>query len=71
MRDKDTGWKAITKQRLIEILNTLPDDIMVSAMTLANTGNLGLYQGTWPEEEYYGFIDLFDDELVVSQGETL
>jgi hypothetical protein len=65
MKDKDTSFKAITKQRLVEILNELPDDTLISGMSLASTGNFGVYKGVWPHEEYYGYIDLCDDTLTL------
>lgn len=61
MKDKETGFKAITKSRLLEILSELPDNILISAQSIARTGNLTVYKGTWPDEEDYGYIDLTED----------
>jgi len=63
MKDDNTGFKAIPVPKLREILNGLPDDTLVSCQTLANTGNLGIYRGVWPNEEYYGHIDFRTETL--------
>jgi hypothetical protein len=61
VKDNDTGFKAITKQKLLEILSDLPDDILISPMTNMRTNNLSIFKDNWPNEEPYGYIDLVDD----------
>jgi hypothetical protein len=61
MRDKDTGWKAITKDKLLSILNTLPDDTLFSVGEI--TRNIVVWKGVWPDEEYIGQINLMTDEF--------
>jgi len=54
--------KWIGRDKLIELLNTLPPDTRISARTKANTGNLALRDCAGVP---IGFVDIGDEAVVL------